>query len=134
MVTNFVRAQCPSALQPELSSIPPRPPAICQFDGSTMYVSGHLPILQDGKFITGSVGPASGGLTVEQGYEAARWCGLNLLSTVQNELGDLDRIEQVVKLFGIVSSHNDFKEQVGVWVVSIPSIDTRDSKLPFTIT
>ena len=89
-----------------------------------MYVSGHLPILQDGKFITGSVGPAIGqnGLTVKQGYEAARWCGLNLLSTVQNELGDLDRIEQVVKLFGIVSSHNDFKEQVAVWVISIPSL------------
>jgi len=60
--------------------------------------------------ITGVVGP--GALTLEQGQEAARWCGLNLIATIQDQLGgDLDRVEKIVKLFGIVSSTLDFKEQ-----------------------
>ena len=73
-----------------------------------LYVSGHLPIKLDGSMITGSVGP--GGLTIEEGQEAARWCSLGLLATIQDQLGgDLDRVEKVVKLFGIVSSKQEFK-------------------------
>ena len=49
---------------------------------------------------------------MEQGQEAARWCGLNLIATIQNQLdGNLDRVERIVKLFGIVSSKTEFKEQ-----------------------
>ena len=65
----------------------------CFESPTLLYVSGHLPITLDG-MITGSVGP--GGLTLEQGQEAARWCGLNLISTIQDQLGgDLDRVEKV---------------------------------------
>ena len=47
-----------------------------------------------------------------EGQEAARWCGLNLIATIQDQLGgDLDRVERVVKLFGIVASKESFKEQ-----------------------
>jgi len=52
----------------------------------------------DGKLITGALGPDDGGLTVEQGYAAARLCGLNIISTLKNQLGDLDRVEQVIKV------------------------------------
>ena len=61
--------------------------------------------------ITGTLGPDNGGLTVEEGYDAARHCGLNIIATLKKQLGDLDRVEQVVKVFGIVSSHTDFKHQ-----------------------
>lgn len=74
-----------------------------------LFVSGHLPAKLDGSLITGTLG--SGGMKVEEGKEAARWCGLNLISTLKAELGDLDRVEQVVKLFGIVRSKDDFSEQ-----------------------
>lgn len=74
-----------------------------------MYVSGHLPIGVDGTLIAGALGPDQGGLTVEQGYAAARLCGLNIIATLKNQLGDLDRVEQVIKIFGIVNSHTDFK-------------------------
>ena len=57
--------------------------------------------------VTGSVGPD--GLRLEQGQEAARWCALSLIATLQAELGDLDRVEKVVKLFGIVSSKVDVR-------------------------
>eukprot|EP01082_Thalassiosira_pseudonana_P000869 g969.t1 g969 contig10:1093281-1094128(-) len=79
--------------------------------GDTLYVSGHLPITADGTLLTGTLGPDNGGMTVEEGYAAARHCGLNIISTLKKQLGDLDRVEQVVKVFGIVSSHTDFKHQ-----------------------
>lgn len=78
---------------------------------NVMYVSGHLPIKADGELITGTLGPDNGGMTVEEGYDAARHCGLNIIATLKKQLGDLDRVEQVVKVFGIVSSHTDFKHQ-----------------------
>ncbi|KAL3786735.1 hypothetical protein HJC23_005298 [Cyclotella cryptica] len=79
--------------------------------GDTLYVSGHLPIKGDGTLITGAVGPDDAGLTVEAGNEAARHCGLNIVSTLKEQLGDLDRVEQVVKIFGIVNSQANFKHQ-----------------------
>ena len=82
---------------------------VCWESPTTLYMSGHLPIRVDGSLVTGSIGP--GGLTLEQGQEAARWCGLNLIATLQDQLGDLDRVEKVVKLFGIVSSKQEFKQQ-----------------------
>jgi enamine deaminase RidA (YjgF/YER057c/UK114 family) len=85
---------------------------ICQVPNeNTLYVSGHLPIKADGTLITGALAPESGGLTVEEGYEAARHCGLNIIATLKNHLGDLDKVEQVVKVFGIVNSSTDFKHQ-----------------------
>lgn len=71
---------------------------VCHASGNMLYVSGHLPIMADGTLLTGRVGPESGGNTVEQGYEAARHCGLNIVSTLKSQLGDLDRVEQIVKV------------------------------------
>jgi len=83
---------------------------VCWESPTLLYVSGHLPIKLDGSMITGSIGP--GGLKLEEGKEAARWCGLNLIATIQAALGgNLDRVDKVVKLFGIVSSKQEFKEQ-----------------------
>eukprot|EP00567_Pseudictyota_dubia_P004678 CAMPEP_0197444498 /NCGR_PEP_ID=MMETSP1175-20131217/9975_1 /TAXON_ID=1003142 /ORGANISM="Triceratium dubium, Strain CCMP147" /LENGTH=197 /DNA_ID=CAMNT_0042975303 /DNA_START=9 /DNA_END=602 /DNA_ORIENTATION=- len=84
---------------------------VCHAPGDVLYVSGHLPITADGELRTGAVGPDTGGRTVEEGYEAARHCGLNIIATLKDQLGDLDRVEQVVKVFGIVNSHTEFKHQ-----------------------
>ena len=50
-------------------------------------------------------------MTIEQGYEAAKVTVLNLLAILKNEIGDLDRITRIVKLFALVSSEPDFYEQ-----------------------
>lgn len=71
---------------------------VCHSAGNMLYVSGHLPIQADGTLLTGRVGPESGGHEVEKGYEAARHCGLNIVSTLKDQLGDLDRVEQIVKV------------------------------------
>ena len=35
---------------------------------------------------------------MEEGYDAARHCGLNIIATLKKQLGDLDRVEQVIKV------------------------------------
>lgn len=96
-------------------TLPPAPKAAanylpCQRSGNLLYLSGHLPLNADGSLWTGKIGTHH--QTVEHGYRAARQVGLNLIATLQQELdGDLDRVEQIVKLFGIVQSADDFHEQ-----------------------
>jgi enamine deaminase RidA (YjgF/YER057c/UK114 family) len=88
--------------------------------GDMMYVSGHLPFDVDGTLMTGRIGDQSteggGGssqqIDLDHGYQAARLCGLNIISTLQSQLdGDLDRVVKIVKLFGIVQSNESFKSQ-----------------------
>ena len=61
-----------------------------------MYISGHLPFKPDGTLMTGRIG--EGDLDKDYGYQAARHAGLNIISTLKEQLGDLDRVEQVVKV------------------------------------
>jgi enamine deaminase RidA (YjgF/YER057c/UK114 family) len=56
-------------------------------------------------------GRVGGEVTLEEGYDAARVTMLNLLSTVKSRIGDLDRIERVVKVLGFVNSAPDFHRQ-----------------------
>jgi enamine deaminase RidA (YjgF/YER057c/UK114 family) len=80
--------------------------------GSTLYLAGHGPAPDaDGLRMTGKVG---GDLTLEQGYEAARRAGLGLLATLATELGDLGRVEAVLRLFGMVNVAPGF--------VALPSV------------
>ena len=69
---------------------------VCHAAGNMMYVSGHLPFKHDGTLMTGRIG--EDGRDKDYGYEAARNAGLNIISTLKEQLGDLDRVEQVVKV------------------------------------
>jgi enamine deaminase RidA (YjgF/YER057c/UK114 family) len=71
---------------------------VCRASDSMLYVSGHLPIKLDGTLITGRIGPNTGGESIPHGYEAARFAGLNIISTLKEQLGDLDRVAQIVKV------------------------------------
>ncbi len=51
---------------------------------------------------------------MEQGYEAAKFVGLNLCATLKHNLGDLDRIKRVVKLTGFVNCVDGFTQQPAV--------------------
>ena len=70
---------------------------ICFARNNTLYMSGHLPIKADGSMVTGKIG-GEGGKSVDHGYEAARTIGLGLISSMKEHLGDLDRVEQIVKV------------------------------------
>jgi enamine deaminase RidA (YjgF/YER057c/UK114 family) len=71
----------------------------CSVVGDMLYVGGHGPAGADG-VIRGKVG---GEVSLERGKEAARLTALSMLATVEAELGSLDRIRQIVKVFGMVN-------------------------------
>ncbi|GIN19523.1 RidA family protein [Siminovitchia fordii] len=50
-------------------------------------------------------------LTTEEGYKAAQQSMLNLLSVVKNELDELSKVKQIVKVLGMVNCTEDFTEQ-----------------------
>ena len=76
--------------------------------GNLAFVSGHISRTPDGKLITGRVGEE---LTVAQGKDAARQCGLAILAQLRQELGTLDRVRRVVKVLGMVNGPPGFKDQ-----------------------
>jgi enamine deaminase RidA (YjgF/YER057c/UK114 family) len=79
--------------------------------GSYVYTSGQLP-LRDGRLITtGKVGDE---VSPEQAAECAEQCALNALAAVKSLIGDLSRVERVVKVVAFVSSTPDFTGQPGV--------------------
>ena len=76
--------------------------------GSLLFVAGHGPARdKDGNRPIGKVGRE---LTPEQGYDAARLCGLNLLATMRAELGSLDRVRQILKMLGMVNCAPGFDQ------------------------
>ncbi len=75
--------------------------------GKIMWMAGVGARRADGSRISGKLGED---LTVAEGYEAARWCALNLLSRMKVELGDLDRVTGILKVFGLVNSSPYFEE------------------------
>jgi enamine deaminase RidA (YjgF/YER057c/UK114 family) len=74
----------------------------CVIVGSIAFVSGHGRYNGPTPGIK-TVGKLGRDLTVEEGYAAARLAGLSILSSLKAELGELDRIRRVVRLFGMVN-------------------------------
>jgi enamine deaminase RidA (YjgF/YER057c/UK114 family) len=69
--------------------------------GDTVYVAGHISAKLDlTGLITGKVGAE---LSLEQAREAARVCALHMLSSLRAELGSLDRVSSILKVFGMVN-------------------------------
>jgi enamine deaminase RidA (YjgF/YER057c/UK114 family) len=73
----------------------------CVVVGSIVFVSGH------GRDLTGAgvkpAGKVGHELTLDEGYAAARAVALSILASLKQELGDLDRIKRVIRLFGMVN-------------------------------
>jgi enamine deaminase RidA (YjgF/YER057c/UK114 family) len=68
--------------------------------GSLLFLSGTGPARADGSFVRGKVG---GDIDLDGGVEAARLTGLQLLASMRQELGSLDRVRRVVKTLGMVN-------------------------------
>ena len=75
-------------------------------DGHTAFVSGQLPFV-DGELVTGKLGE---GVTLEQGQQAARACGLMILAQLE-AAGLIERVAHFVKLGGFVACTPDFYDQ-----------------------
>ncbi|MEC7836303.1 MAG: RidA family protein, partial [Chloroflexota bacterium] len=76
--------------------------------GNLIYLSGVGPAPKpDGSEYKGKLG---GTLGVDEGYDAARLTAVNLVARLKGYLGDLDRVNQIVKLLSMVNSVPDFTE------------------------
>ena len=74
--------------------------------GSIAYIAGHGP--QDGEeppLMTGRIGAD---LSAEDGYRAARLCGLAILSSLKRELGELDRVSRWLRAVGYINAADSF--------------------------
>ena len=77
--------------------------------GRMLFISGQISISEKGELIKGKIGKE---LKTEDGYEAAKRCGLNIISQVKKACeGDLSKVKSCIKLTGFVNSTEDFTEQ-----------------------
>ena len=76
--------------------------------GSLLFLSGKGPTREDGTQHTGKVGQY---VTTAEAYQHARLTGLHLIAVMQAELGDLDRVQRIVKVLGMVNGAPDFTDQ-----------------------
>ena len=77
--------------------------------GKLLFVSGQISISDEGNLIKGKVGKD---LNTEEAYQAAKRCGLSIVSQVREACnGDLSKIKSCIKLTGFVNSTDDFTEQ-----------------------
>ena len=77
--------------------------------GNLLYISGQISIDVDGNLIKGKLGKE---LNVDQGYEAAKRCALNIISQAKKATNnDLSNIKQCIKLTGFVNSTDEFIDQ-----------------------
>jgi enamine deaminase RidA (YjgF/YER057c/UK114 family) len=96
--------------------LPPAPKPVGVYrplliQGNLAYLSGHGPLQTDGSLMMGCVG-RNADLAVAQA--AARQTGLALLATLRGHLGSLDRVERLVRLFGMVNCVAEFQQHPAV--------------------
>ena len=86
---------------------PPGPPAaayvMASSLGNAVFLSGHI-AKRDGKPWVGKLGKD---MDTETGKAAARSIAIDLISTLQNHLGSLDRVKRIIKVMGLVNSTSE---------------------------
>jgi enamine deaminase RidA (YjgF/YER057c/UK114 family) len=111
---NLLNAQTPEQNLQKMGIVLPKPnsPLYSYVSytrtGNLIYLSGQGPRKADGSFITGKLGKD---LSIEEGVEAAKLTGINLIATLQSAIGDLSKVKRIVKVFGMVNCAENFYEQ-----------------------
>ena len=76
--------------------------------GNMLFLSGQGPIINGEQKFSGRVGEAC---TIEDGYEAAKLCCVNLLAQLKKHIGNLDHVRSVVSVKVYIASGPDFFDQ-----------------------
>lgn len=76
--------------------------------GNLVFMAGKGPTKSDGSYITGKVGA---NLTIEEGYDAAKFAAIQQLSALKAEIGDLNKVVRIVKVLGMVNCGPEFTNQ-----------------------
>jgi len=93
--------ELPSAASPVANYVP------FVVTGNLVFVSGQVTLWDGERKFIGRVGDD---FNVDEGYQAARLCGLNMIAQVREACGNLDRVKRVVKLGGFVNATADFTD------------------------
>jgi enamine deaminase RidA (YjgF/YER057c/UK114 family) len=93
--------------------LPPPPKALAVYipaiqTGNLVFTSGQLPLVDGNLNLTGKLGKD---VSIEMAQELARIATLNALAAIKSLIGDLDRIQRIVKIVVFVASISDFEEQ-----------------------
>ena len=74
-----------------------------------LYISGQISIDSNGKIVKGKLGKE---LSIDQGYEAAKLCAINIIAQAKKACDDkLEKISNCIKITGYVNSSSDFTDQ-----------------------
>ena len=79
--------------------------------GNLVFTSGHGPGTGEGKIYKSQLGTDA---EIEDGYQSARQVAIGLIGTLKQALGDLDRVQRIVKVIGFVNSAPTFTDQPAV--------------------
>jgi len=79
----------------------------CLVTGNHLYVSGHISVNSDGSMIKGKLGKD---LSDDEGKNAARQCGLAILTSIKDHFGSLDRVKRVIKVLGMVNATPEYEK------------------------
>jgi len=79
--------------------------------GKLVFTAGQLPLVKGDLVLKGILGQD---VFVEEAHKAAQICTLNALAAIKGVIGDLDRINQVVKVVGYVASTSTFTQQPAI--------------------
>ena len=75
--------------------------------GNLIYFSGSGPSVEEQGYVKGKLGRD---LTIDQGREAARITGINMIANLKNAIGDLSKVKRIVKVLGMVNSTESFTD------------------------
>jgi enamine deaminase RidA (YjgF/YER057c/UK114 family) len=95
----------PEAPQPVANYVP------TLVSGDLLFISGQISKNASGHTMTGCLGSGPGHLTIADGEAAAKLCALNILAQAKAALGSLERVGQVLRLTGFVTSSPGFSDQ-----------------------
>lgn len=79
--------------------------------GNLVFMSGHVPRNPDGSLIVGRVGDD---MSVDEAYEIARHVTLSLLASLKQAIGNLDKVNRIVRVFCMVNSTAEFSQHPAV--------------------
>ena len=97
--------ELPTAAAPAANYVP------FHVSGGQLFISGQLPLIAGGPDFKGKVGAE---IDLETAQQAARACAINILAQAKAALGNLDRIEQCLKLGGFVNAEHAFTDHTEV--------------------
>jgi enamine deaminase RidA (YjgF/YER057c/UK114 family) len=97
-------------------SLPDPSPPVANYlpaviSGNLVFLSGHVPRNLDGSLIVGKLGYD---ISVEQGYEIAQQVTFSLLSSLKAAIGDLDRVNRIIRVFCLVNATPDFSQHPAI--------------------